>query len=191
MKYRREEDNRYRSHFMRATEQLMDKLLVDEFCFYLKTNAEFEDYDFIRVDGKQVRVSVYDLQEEGSTLHKSFAVTEDGRVFFLVSLNYRAELVDREKKSASKANEKCCTIGKMGCTRRIEFMFKVMKCMKGYADKADVKEEYDFLLIKHNGNIEQAQKEMLNNIQDWLRWNFSETDPQCVIWDRLHKENLI
>ena len=100
MKYKNEDDNRYRVQFMRATEQLMDKLSVKAFIFYLRTNAEFEDYDYIRVDGKQVRVGVYDLKEEGSTLHKDFAVTEDDRVFFLVSLNYRAELVDREFSSA-------------------------------------------------------------------------------------------
>ena len=35
-------------------------------------------------------------------MHKDFAVTEDDRVFFLVSLNYRAELVDREKNSAQQ-----------------------------------------------------------------------------------------
>ena len=102
MKYKNEDDNRYRVQFMRATEQLMDKLSVKAFIFYLKTNAEFEDYDYIRIDGKQVRVGVYDLKEEGSTLHKDFAVTEDDRVFFLVSLNYRAELVDREKNSAQQ-----------------------------------------------------------------------------------------
>lgn len=106
MKYKNEDDNRYRVQFMRATEQLMDKLSVKAFIFYLKTNAEFEDYDYIRVDGKQARVGVYDLKEEGSTLHKDFAVTEDDRVFFLVSLNYRAELVDREKIQSSKANQK-------------------------------------------------------------------------------------
>ena len=70
MKYKNEDDNRYRVQFMRATEQLMDKLSVKAFIFYLKTNAEFEDYDYIRIDGKQVRVGVYDLKEEGSTLHK-------------------------------------------------------------------------------------------------------------------------
>ena len=75
--------------------------------------------------------------------------------------------------------------------RRMDFLFKVMKCMKGYADKADVKEEYDFLLVKHNGNAEQAQKEMLNNIQDWLRWTFTKTDSHHDIMDRLYKENLI
>lgn len=106
MKYKNEDDNRYRVQFMRATEQLMDKLSVKAFIFYLKTNAEFEDYDYIRIDGKQVRVGVYDLKEEGSTLHKDFAVTEDDRVFFLVSLNYRAELVDREKNSVQQGKSK-------------------------------------------------------------------------------------
>lgn len=106
MKYKNEDDNRYRMRFMRTTEQLMDKLSVKAFIFYLETKAEFEDYAFIRVDGKQNRVAVYDLQEEGSTLHKSFAVTEDDRVFFLVSLNYRAELVDHEKNSAQQGKSK-------------------------------------------------------------------------------------
>ena len=106
MKYKNEDDNRYRMQFMRTTEQLMDKLSVKAFIFYLKTNAEFEDYDYIRIDGKQVRVGVYDLKEEGSTLHKDFAVTEDDRVFFLVSLNYRAELGDRKLHRLRKADLK-------------------------------------------------------------------------------------
>lgn len=75
--------------------------------------------------------------------------------------------------------------------RRIDFLFKIMKCMKGYADKTEVKEEYDFLLVKHNGDDEEVQKEMLSDIQEWLCWNFTSTDPHHDITNRLYKENLI
>lgn len=74
--------------------------------------------------------------------------------------------------------------------RRMDFLFKIMKCMKGYADKADIKEEYDFLLVKNNGNEEQSQQEMVCNIEEWLRWNFTETDPHQEIWCRLDTYNL-
>ena len=40
MKYRKEDDNRYRVRFMRSTEELMDALTVKEFISYLEENAE-------------------------------------------------------------------------------------------------------------------------------------------------------
>ena len=36
MKYRKEEDNRYRVRFMRSTEELMDALTVTEFISYFR-----------------------------------------------------------------------------------------------------------------------------------------------------------
>ena len=43
MRYKKENDNRYRVNFMIATEKLMDQLTVKEFISYLEENAEFED----------------------------------------------------------------------------------------------------------------------------------------------------
>ena len=43
MRYKNEDDNRYRVNFMIATEKLMDKLTVREFISYLEEKAEFED----------------------------------------------------------------------------------------------------------------------------------------------------
>lgn len=43
MRYKNDDDNRYRVRFMRATEEIMDRLTVSEFIIYLKVNAELED----------------------------------------------------------------------------------------------------------------------------------------------------
>ena len=96
MRYKEDNDNRYRVNFMRATEELMDALTVESFISYLEENAEFEDYTVEYIDGKCVKCRAYDLTEENSKLHKEFLVTEDGRVFYWRSLISRIELVDDE-----------------------------------------------------------------------------------------------
>ena len=85
MRYKEDNNNRYRVNFMRATEELMDALTVESFISYLEENAEFEDYTVEYIDGKCVKCRAYDLTEENSKLHKEFLVTEDGRVFYGVS----------------------------------------------------------------------------------------------------------
>ena len=82
MRYKEDNDNRYRVNFMRATEELMDALTVESFISYLEENAEFEDYTVEYIDGKCAKCRAYDLTEENSKLHKEFLVTEDGRVFY-------------------------------------------------------------------------------------------------------------
>ena len=96
MKYKNSDDNRYRVNFMRATEELMDALTVENFISYLEENAEFEDYTVEYIDGKCVKCRAYDLTEENSKLHKEFLVTEDGRVFYWRTLLDKIELVDDE-----------------------------------------------------------------------------------------------
>lgn len=96
MRYKEDNDNRYRVNFMRATEELMDALTVKSFISYLEENAEFEDYTVEYIDGKCVKCRAYDLTEENSKLHKEFLVTEDGRVFYWRSLLDKIELVDDE-----------------------------------------------------------------------------------------------
>lgn len=96
MRYKEDNDNRYRVNFMRATEELMDALTVKSFISYLEENAEFEDYTVEYVDGKCVKCRAYDLTEENSKLHKEFLVTEDGRVFYWRTLLDKIELVDDE-----------------------------------------------------------------------------------------------
>lgn len=96
MRYKEDNDNRYRVNFMRATEELMDALTVESFISYLEENAEFEDYTVEYIDGKCVKCRAYDLTEENSKLHKEFLVTEDGRVFYWRSLISKIELVDDE-----------------------------------------------------------------------------------------------
>lgn len=98
MKYRNENDNRYRVNFMRSTEELMDQLTVKDFISYLEENAEFEDETYEYIDGKTVKCKAYDFKEENSNLHKEFLITEDGRVFYWRSLLSKIELVDREEK---------------------------------------------------------------------------------------------
>lgn len=96
MRYKEDNDNRYRVNFMRATEKLMDALTVESFISYLEENAEFEDYTVEYIDGKCVKCRAYDLTEENSKLHKEFLVTEDGRVFYWRTLLDKIELVDDE-----------------------------------------------------------------------------------------------
>jgi len=96
MRYKEDNDNRYRVNFMRATEELMDAITVESFISYLEENAEFEDYTVEYIDGKCVKCRAYDLTEENSKLHKEFLVTEDGRVFYWRTLLGKIELVDDE-----------------------------------------------------------------------------------------------
>lgn len=97
MRYKEDNNNRYRVNFMRATEELMDALTVESFISYLEENAEFEDYTVEYIDGKCVKCRAYDLIEENSKLHKEFLVTEDGRVFYWRTLLDKIELVDAEE----------------------------------------------------------------------------------------------
>lgn len=97
MRYKKDNNNRYRVNFMRATEELMDALTVESFISYLEENAEFEDYTVEYIDGKCVKCRAYDLTEENSKLHKEFLVTEDGRVFYWRTLLDKIELVDTEE----------------------------------------------------------------------------------------------
>lgn len=96
MRYKEDNDNRYRVNFMRATEELMDAVTVESFISYLEENAEFEDYTVEYIDGKCVKCRAYDLTEENSKLHKEFLVTENGRVFYWRTLLDKIELVDDE-----------------------------------------------------------------------------------------------
>ena len=96
MRYKEDNDNRYRVNFMRATEELMDAVTVESFISYLEENAEFEGYTVEYIDGKCVKCRAYDLTEENSKLHKEFLVTEDGRVFYWRTLLDKIELVDDE-----------------------------------------------------------------------------------------------
>ena len=96
MRYKEDNNNRYRVNFMRATEELMDALTVESFISYLEENAEFEDYTVEYIDGKCVKCRAYDLTEENSKLHKEFLVTEDGRVFYWRTLLDKIELVNDE-----------------------------------------------------------------------------------------------
>lgn len=96
MRYKEDNNNRYRVNFRRATEELMDALTVESFISYLEENAEFEDYTVEYIDGKCVKCRAYDLTEENSKLHKEFLVTEDGRVFYWRTLLDKIELVDDE-----------------------------------------------------------------------------------------------
>ncbi|WP_181980015.1 hypothetical protein [Mediterraneibacter gnavus] len=96
MRYKEDNDNRYRVNFMRATEELMDAITVESFISYLEENAEFEDYTVEYIDGKCVKCRAYDLTEENSKLHKEFLVTEDGRVFYWRTLLDKIELIDDE-----------------------------------------------------------------------------------------------
>jgi hypothetical protein len=98
MRYLKDEDNRYRVNFMRATEEMMDNMTVKEFITYLENYAEFEDNDTMYVGtchkGHIVDTKVYMLRETPD-LRKEFIVTADGRVFYWLSLIQKIELIDK------------------------------------------------------------------------------------------------
>ena len=102
MRYKYKDDNRYRVHFMRATEKLMNELSIKEFISYLEENAKFEDCVVECINGKCVNCKAYDLKEKDSNLHKEFLVTEDGRIFYCRSLYIKAELVDNNGNAEEK-----------------------------------------------------------------------------------------
>lgn len=95
MKYKKENDNRYRVRFMRETEELMDNMTVEEFIYFLKNNAEYEDEETTYIDGKLLNGKVYAYHEPNSSLTKEFIVTDDGRVFYWLSLLQKIELVNK------------------------------------------------------------------------------------------------
>ena len=64
MRYKKENDNRYRVNFMIATEKLMDQLTVKEFISYLEENAEFEDETHEYIDGRRGAVSEYIVEAD-------------------------------------------------------------------------------------------------------------------------------
>lgn len=93
MKYKNDDDNRYRVNFMKSTEEIIDRLTVKEFISYLEENAVFEDNIVMYIDKKCVNCKAYDFTEEASKLHKEFLVTQDLRVFYWRTLNDKIELV--------------------------------------------------------------------------------------------------
>lgn len=132
MKYKNDNDNRYRVNFMRATEELMDGMTVKQFISYLEKNAEFEDNDSIYLDGKVVDTKVYCLHET-EKLSKEFIVTADGRVFYWLSLIHKIELVDEEVEQVEKELKKALqTLGVKGSiTLKRSDSFSIKVFVKG------------------------------------------------------------
>lgn len=95
MRFKDDNDNRYRVNFTRATEAHIDKMTVAEFIEYLENNAEFEDESTpIYIDGKTIWCKDCVLKETYK-LRKEFLISEDGsRLFYSISVIKRAELVD-------------------------------------------------------------------------------------------------
>lgn len=102
MRFKNDDDNRYRVNFTRATEAHIDKMTVAEFIEYLENNAEFEDESTpIYIDGKTIWCKDCVLKETYK-LRKEFLVSEDGsRLFYSISVIKRAELVDDSTEAAA------------------------------------------------------------------------------------------
>lgn len=102
MRFKDDNDNRYRVNFTRATEAHIDKMTVAEFIEYLENNAEREDESTpIYIDGKTIWCKDYVLRETYK-LRKEFLVSEDGsRLFYSISVIKRAELVDDSTEAAA------------------------------------------------------------------------------------------
>lgn len=93
MKYKNVADNRFRSRFMVVTENMMDKLTVERFIHYLEKEAKRDGEYTLFLGGEKVTATEYRYWETDA-LCKKFAVTGERRLFYLVSLNQSAELVD-------------------------------------------------------------------------------------------------
>lgn len=106
MRFKDDNDNRYRVNFTRATEAHIDKMTVAEFIEYLENNAEFEDESTpIYIDGKTIWCKDCVLKETYK-LRKEFLVSEDGsRLFYAISVTKRAELVDDSTEAAADNTE--------------------------------------------------------------------------------------
>lgn len=105
MKFKNDNDNKYRVNFMRATEALIDKTTVAEFIEHLENNAELEDESsHIYIDSKTIWCKDYVLKETDK-LHKEFLVSEDGRLFYVVSAREIAELIDDNAEAAADSTE--------------------------------------------------------------------------------------
>lgn len=102
MRFKDDNDNRYRVNFTRATEAHIDKMTVAEFIEYLENNAEFEDESTpIYIDGKTIWCKDCVLKETYK-LRKEFLVSEDGsRLFYAISVTKRAEFVDDSTEAAA------------------------------------------------------------------------------------------
>lgn len=91
--------------FKPETEKLMKDMTVQEFIEYLHVHGELKEckalhiggqavyYDTMLVDKQVLKYKEYTLHESGN-YSKEFAVTEDGRVFWLLSLIDKVELVN-------------------------------------------------------------------------------------------------
>lgn len=102
MKFKNENDARYIVNFMRSTESIIKSLSTKEFIKYLDENAEFEDYTYEWIDGHTVKCKAY-IFNETENLNKEFLVTENGRVFYWLSLTNKIEFInDTEKESENK-----------------------------------------------------------------------------------------
>lgn len=173
MKYRNDNDNRYRVNFMRSTEELIDALTVKEFISYLEENAELEDEaDVEYIDGKCVTCKVYDLREADSSLHKEFLVTEDERVFYWVSLLKKIELVDREEAVQIKKEN----------NQKAKMVIVFSQIMKGFATKEEVTEEIEELIESETC----PYKTLKENIENWARWDLLNEDA-IIIFSRLEE----
>lgn len=106
MKFKNDNDNKYRVNFMRATEALIDKTTVAEFIEHLENNAELEDESsHIYIGGKTIWCKDYVLKETDK-LYKEFLVSEDGsRLFYMVTVREYAELIDDSTEAAADDTE--------------------------------------------------------------------------------------
>lgn len=110
MRFKDDNDNRYRVNFTRATEAHIDKMTVAEFIEYLENNAEFEDESTpIYIDGKTIWCKDCVLKETYK-LRKEFLVSEDGsRLFYAISVTKRAELVSTYCRAKQRKSKKRLT----------------------------------------------------------------------------------
>lgn len=189
MRYLKDDDNRYRVRFMRATEGIMDALTVEQFISYLEENAEFEDTTVEYLDGKGVDCKVYCLHET-KTLFKEFLVTEDGRVFYWLSPLQKIELVDREETVVAEVS-----VESEKGTMMKKILMRLVKDFNEYSELVALnyskKKEGacdESTLQWNRGNlyqIEEYLKEAADNVGVTLDWECKEHEFGFDDWKRV------
>lgn len=190
MKYKKDNDNRYRVRFMTATEKLMDEMTVKQFISYLEEKGEFEDTDTMYLDGHLADVKVYMLRET-KDLRKEFIVTEDGRLFYWLSLIQKIELVDREeiKEDREEIKEDKEMDGMKGILVRLMIDFNTYAELvalnyeqrkEGKCDKSTIQWNSG-----HLSQIEEYLKEMADSLGVTLNWECKEHPFGYGDWKRM------
>lgn len=193
MKFKNENDARYIVNFMRSTESIIKSLSTKEFIKYLDENAEFEDYTYEWIDGHAVKCKAY-IFNETENLNKEFLVTENGRVFYWLSLTNKIEFInDTEKESENKTIKVDNMNEKIKGERTMKNNFKQNITIDELISKVrssskSALQEYD------RGNLSSAKSYAITSLEVFRFINIyfmNDTEKWSDSYEWLRKETLV